>query len=144
MIIPGSNLLATALTVIASQPVNWFQFASVVTGPTGADTSSYASPQTKRGSVQPVPRNRYEALQLDWQKSYITWYVPNVDAMSIMRNPDGNGDVIEWPVNNDGSLIAGKSRRYQLIGDNPWTNIDNWTAVIGVDIGPATGATNNA
>jgi hypothetical protein len=144
-VIPGSNILKTALSVIGSQTVNWFKFQSTAPGPTGLQTATYAASVTiTLGSVQPVPRSRYEAYGLDWQKSYVTWFVPNVDAQPIKRNPDGSGDVIEWPVNNDGSLIAGKSRRYQLVGDTPWTNIDSWTYVIGIDIGPATGATTNA
>lgn len=143
--IPGSNLLKTALTVIGSQTVNWLKYQSKATGPTGLSTATYAASQTiKLGSLQPVPRSRYEAFGLDWQKSYVTWFVPNVNALSIMRNPDQSGDVIEWPVNKDGSLIAGTSRRYQLVGDTPWTNVDGWTYVLGVDIGPATGATTNA
>lgn len=143
--IPGSNILSTALRVIASQYVNWYKYTANTIGATGLVTSSYISSQTVlRGSVQPVPRNRYEAFNLDWQKSYITWYVPDINALSITRNPNGNGDIIEWPVNRNGSLISGKSRRYQLIADTPWTLVDDWTAVIGVDIGPATGATTNA
>lgn len=143
--IPGSNILKTALSVIGSQTVNWLQFVSQSEGPTGLSTAMYATSQTiKLGSLQPVPRSRYEAYGLDWQKSYVTWFVPNVNALSITRNPDQSGDVIEWPVNNDGSLITGKSRRYQLVGDTPWTYVDGWTYVLGVDIGPATGAMTNA
>lgn len=143
--IPGSNILSLALTVIASQVVNWFAFASSTDGSTGLVVSTYAVPQTvPRGSVQPVPRSRYEAYGLDWAKSYVTWYVPNVNALPITRDPSGNGDVIEWPVNLDGSLIAGKTRRYQIVGDDPWQNIDGWTGVICLDIGVGTGATTNA
>lgn len=143
--IPGSNILKMALTVIGSATVNWFQYQSSATGLTGMDTVTYASPQTiTLGSLQPVPRSRYEAFGLDWQKSYVTWFVPDVDALSITRNPDQSGDVIEWPVTKQGALIPNKSRRYQLVGDTPWTNVDGWTYVLGVDIGPATGSTSNA
>jgi hypothetical protein len=143
--IPGSNILKLALTVIGSQNVNWFQFASVTTGPTGLDVTTYSAPQTVTlGSVQPIDRARYEALGLDLQKSYVNWFVPNVNALSVTRNPDGNGDVIEWPVTKQGALISGVSRRYQLVGDTPWTQQDNWTRVLGVDVGPATGNTTNA
>ena len=142
--IPGSNLLSLALTVIASQPVNWFQFASQSDGPTGLNTVIYAAAQTvKIGSVQPVDRSRYEQLGLDRQKSYVTWFVPNANAQSIRSNPDGSGDVIEWPVNNAGVPLSG-ARRYQIVGDTPWTAVDGWTRVLGVDIGPATGALTNA
>ena len=145
MLIPGSNILTLALSVISSQVVNWFQWQDNDTGPTGLDIVTYAAPQTiKLGSVQPVPRSRYEAYGLDREKAYITWFVPNVNAQSITRAPDTSGDVIEWPVTNDGALIAGQSRRWQLVGNTPWSAIDGWTYVLGVDIGPATGATTNA
>lgn len=142
--IPGSNLLSLALTVIASQPVNWLQFASQAPGPTGLNVVTYSAPQTVTiGNVQPVDRARYDQLGLDRQKSYVTWFVPKINAQPIRSNPDGSGDVIEWPANKDGTLVAG-ARRYQIVGDTPWTAIDNWTRVLGVDIGPATGNTTNA
>jgi hypothetical protein len=134
MRVPGSNLLKTALRVIGSTAVEWFQFQGQTTGPTGLVTSSYAESVTvEKGSVQPVPRDRYQQWGLDYAKSYVTWYVPNFDAKSITRDPNGNGDVIEW-----------NNRRYQCIGDNPWFAIDGWNGVLCADIGPATGATNNA
>jgi hypothetical protein len=144
MAVPGSNLLAMALTVIASQPCNYLQWLSQATGPTGLSTSTYAAPVTVlKGSVQAVDRSRYEQLGLDRQKSYVTWYVPNVVVQSIRANPDGNGDVIEFPVDKTGALLPG-ARRYQIISDTPWNVQDKWVRVLGVDIGPATGATTNA
>jgi hypothetical protein len=144
MLVPGSNILNMALGVIGSQTVNWFQYASQVIGATGLNTVTYNAAQTITiGSVQPVPRNRYDEWGLDRTKKYVTWFVPNTNVSSINRNPDDSGDVIEYPVNKDGSLISGQSRRYQLVGDTPWAP-DGWTYVIGQDIGPATGNTTNA
>lgn len=132
--IPGSNILKQALTVIGSATVNYFAYAGKTTGPSGLVTTSYAAPVTvKKGSLQIVPRSRYSEYGLDWAKSYVTWFVPDINATSISRNPDDTGDVIEW-----------KGRRYQLIGDTPWFNVDGWNEVLCVDIGPATGATTNA
>jgi hypothetical protein len=145
MRVPGSNVLRLALSVIGAQTVNWFQYASQAPGPTGKVVTTYAAPQTiPKGSVQPVDRARYNSYGLDFQKSYVTWFVPGFNAQSIRRNPDGSGDIIETPVNLDGSLIPGTSRRYQCVGDTPWINEDGWNRVLGVDIGPATGATTNA
>jgi hypothetical protein len=144
MMVPGSNLLTLALTVIGSTPVRYFGYQSVENGETGLDTVTYADPVTYvRGSVQPVDRNRYEALGLDWEKSYIVWYVPNLAGTTLSRNPDNSGDVVEAPVNRDGSLIPGVSRRYQLLQGNNWFNADKWMSLVGVDIGPATGSTTN-
>lgn len=132
--IPGSNILAQALTVIASQTVQWFAYAGQSTGPTGVVTSSYDAPVTvAKGSVQPVPRDRYSQMGLDWAKSYVTWFVPFFNAKAITRDPNGNGDVIEF-----------NGRRYQVISDNPWFAMDGWNSVVCADVGPATGATNNA
>ena len=132
--IPGMNLLATALTVIAPQTVQWFQFDHVTTGPTGLDTATYYGPVTlTRGSVQPVDRSRYSELGLDWQKSYVEWFVTPQDPLPITRNPDGNGDAMEW-----------NGRRFAVIGDSPWFALDKWTALLCVDIGPATGNITNA
>jgi hypothetical protein len=134
MMIPGSNLLAMALGVIGSQTVQWFQYDHVDTGPTGLDIVTYKAPvPVAQGSVQAVDRSRYTQYGLDWQKSYVTWFVPNVTALSITRNPDTDGDVIEW---------AG--RRYQVVGDTPWSVQDHWTRLLCIDIGPATGAMTNA
>lgn len=145
MIIPGSNLLKLALSVQGSQTVNWFQFASQKSGPTGLNEVTYNAPQTVTlGSVQPVPRNRYDAYGLDREAKYVTWFVPNVNAQSVSRGPDKSGDVIEYPINKNGTLIAGVSRRYQLVGDTPWLSSDSWTYALGQDIGPATGNTTNA
>lgn len=134
MLVPGSNLLNLALSVIGSSTVEWFKFVSQAPGPTGKNVVTYAAGVTvTKGSVQPVDRARYTAYGLDFQKSYVTWFVPNVDASSITRNPDNSGDVIEF-----------NGRRYQCVGDTPWKAIDSWTRVLCVDIGPATGATTNA
>jgi len=134
VIIPGSNLLALALTVIASTPVQYFQFQSTATGPTGLETATYAAPVTiPKGSVQPVDRSRYSAYGLDWEKSYVAWFVPKLAASSITRNPDNSGDVIEC-----------NGRRYQLMSGTNWYNIDGWMSLLGIDIGPATGNTTNA
>jgi hypothetical protein len=145
MSVPGSNNLALALTVIGSTPVNYFQFLSSTAGPTGLATSAYAAPFTVlRGSFQPVDRSRFERFGLDYEKSYAFWYVPNVAASAVQRNPDNSGDVIEAPVNRDGSAIAGVTRRYQLMSGTNWLAIDRWMSLLAVDIGPATGALTNA
>jgi hypothetical protein len=134
MMVPGSNILALALTVIGSTPVQYFQFLSDEPGPTGLSTATYAAPVTVlKGSVQPVDRARYTQYGLNYEKSYVAWFVPNVAASSITRNPDNDGDVIE-----------ANGRRYQLMSGTNWFSIDKWLSLLGVDIGPATGNVTNA
>lgn len=144
MIVPGSNLLAMALRVIASQvAVNYFQEVMPRTRQSnGVYLSTYNAPVTMlKQSVQPVNRDRYQALGLDFMKTYVMWYVPNLEFDAVKRNQ--GGDVIEWPVTQAGALIPGQTGRYQLDGDNPWQQQDNWASARCVLIGPGTGALNN-
>lgn len=130
--IPGLNLLALALTVIASNSVNYFAFAGRVTQSNGVDLTTYAAPITiAQGCLQPVDRSLYKEYGLDWEKSYFVWYVPNLNASDITR--DTSADVIEA----DGN-------RLQLAGGTDWFARDGWKSFLGVLIGPATGNLTNA
>lgn len=130
--IPGMNLLAMALTVIASNSVNYFAFAARVTQANGVDLTTYHPFVTiTQGCTQAVDRSLYKEYGLDWEKTYIVWYVPNLNASDIAR--DTSADVIE--VDNG---------RYQLAGGTDWFKRDGWKSFLGVLIGPATGALNNA
>lgn len=131
MSVPGGNTLAIAMSVLGRTAVNYFKFSSRTTNAGGVMLTNYLSAVTiATGSVQAISKQKYEALGLDWEKSYIAWYVPNLDAVDLAR--DVSGDVIE---------VLG--RRWQLIGSNNWLLIDGWKSLIAVDIGPATGALNN-
>lgn len=129
--IPGINLLGCALQLIASEAVQYFADAGRTKQPNGVFLTSYAAPVTiEGGSVQAVDRAKYSAMGLDFQKTYVTWFVPNQEIVTVQRAK--SGDVIEW---NGG--------RYQLNGGIDWTGQDSWGAAVCVLIGPATGATNN-
>lgn len=123
--IPGSNLLAQALTVIApTQCLHW-----ATTGRTlnsiGQWIVTYAEPVNIWASVQAVPRKVYRELGLDFQKSYVQFY--SVTLITDLTR-DTAGDLLEW-----------NGRRYQLESKNDWKAIDGWAGVVGVDIGEATG-----
>lgn len=130
--VPGMNLLALALTVIGSTPVNYFAFVSRDLNAGGVYVTTYAAFVTyKTGSVQAVDRAQYQYLGLDFEKTYISWFVPNLDAVDLAR--DVSGDVIEV---NGG--------RWQLKGGTDWFKMDGWKSLIAVYTGPATGALTNA
>jgi len=134
MSVPGSNLLRLALSVLGKSSVNYFQYAGVAQGPTGLDTATYDPAITIiTGTVQPVNTARYQEFGLDFSKRYIVWFVPNLNAVDLSRNPDISGDVIEF-----------KGRRFQLMNNTDWFQIDGWMSPMAVDIGPATGALINA
>ncbi len=141
--IPGDNLLSEALELIESQTVTYYVETGRAANAAGDYLTTYAAGvPILSGSVQTVDRSRYQQSGLDWQKNYVNWFVPSVDVENIARNK--SGDVFEWPVNDDGSLIVGKTRRWQLIGETPWKIQDDWAMTTGIDIGPGTGNTTNA
>lgn len=130
--IPGSNILEMALTVIGSTDVNYFAFLNRTTNTVGFDVTNYSIPiLITSGSVQAVERKVYQNLGLDWAHQYINWFVPELDVTDIAR--DSSGDVIET-----------LGRRYQLVGREDWLGIDGWKKIIAIDIGIATGSLTNA
>jgi hypothetical protein len=129
--IPGINLLGVALQMIASESVEYFGDSSREKQPNGVYLTEYAAPVTiDECSVQAVDRTKYQAAGLDFQKTYVEWFVPNQQIVTVERAK--SGDVIEW---NGG--------RYQLNSGIDWTGQDDWGSALCVLIGPATGATNN-
>lgn len=122
MIVPGSNLLALALTVQGVQHVLWAQDLGRVTNAVGKDVTSYSFPVAVGGAFQPKD-SAWAALRgLDVQKSYAMFY-----ASEPMRPVDRglSGDHFAY----GGSL-------WQPVGDVDWFNQDGWKSVALVRIGP--------
>ncbi len=119
--IPGQNLLNMALTVIAKQPIQYYQFAGRTLNSIGQDVTTYLDPFTIYGSFQPVPRNLYEAYGLDLQKEYYNLYVSQ-DVLDVLR--DVSGDQIIF--NNS---------RFQCESNNDWFALDGWKGILCVFIG---------
>jgi hypothetical protein len=132
MSVPGSNLLLMALTVLGSTPVDYLKYSARVANAGGVYLTTYLAPVTiVEGSVQAVDRSKYVQYGLDFEKNYVSWFVPEVDAIDLAR--DVSGDAIE---------VLG--RRWQLMGSTDWFQVDGWKSLMGVDIGPATGSITNA
>lgn len=120
MAIPGSNLLNSALSIIAKLPFQYCQFTGRTTNGIGLDVATYAQPVNLSGSVQPVPRSMYQAYGLDFQCNYINVYVSQA-ITDIAR--DVSGDQIVFQGNT-----------YQCISKTPWAGIDGWDAVLAVQV----------
>lgn len=114
--IPGTNLLDAALTVITGQVVTYYQFTGRATNAIGYDVNTYAAGVALEGSFQPVPRRLYEQYGLDLQKDYATFYAP-VNILDVGR--DVAGDQIVF---ND--------LRYQCESTNDWYAQDGWVGVL--------------
>lgn len=117
--IPGSNLLNSAFRVIASQQVKYYRFVSRDKNAAGVYIPSYAKPVGARGSVQPVPRTRYEAMGLDFQKNYVTIFVEK-SVIDIARDVAGD-------------LFVYNAVVYHAESKTNWFGQDSWVAVVCVE-----------
>lgn len=119
--IPGSNLLNTALKVIARQLVTYHKYKQTVQNEAGLDVSVYQFPVNITGSWQPVPRRLYQNLGLDFNNYYVNFFT-SANVQDVQR--DTPGDQVTYC-----------GDRYQVISATPWTQIDGWTDVLCCKIG---------
>lgn len=121
MIVPGSNLLGIAMTVLGRQTVTYFVDDGRTTNAIGLDVTDYDNGIPVSGSFQPVPRNKYEAYGLDWQRTYFTFYA-SIDSIDLAR--DVSGDQLVF-----------SNRRFQVVSKVDWFMMDGWDAILCVEIG---------
>lgn len=119
--IPGSNILNMAMSVIATQAVDYYAYAYRTVNDIGLDVAGYQDPVTIYGSVQAVPRSVYQERGLDLQKNYVNFFVRS-DAIDLHR--DTSGDQFRY---------SGKV--FQLISTTNWYGQDGWVEVLCVEIG---------
>lgn len=117
--IPGSNLLATALLVIGAPTVTYYRYAGRDRNAVGQQVSTY-SQETRKGSIQAVPRNLYEQLGLDFQKNYV-WFYAVGSTQDVGR--DTAGDQFDFGGN-----------KYEVLSLTNWTPIDGWNGALAVQV----------
>lgn len=118
--IPGANILNMALTLIAKQSFQYFQFMSRTPSTAGQYIATYSSPYEMCGSVQAVPRNLYQSYGLDFQNNYLTFFV-SAGFLDIER--DVSGDQINF-----------RGKRFQCLSKTDWFLIDGWVGIMAVEI----------
>lgn len=114
--IPGSDLLAEALTLIAPQTVSYFSFKSRSTNAIGLEETLYNPPILIDGSLQPVPRKFYEMYGLDFEKSYYIFYT-SMKVLDIQRGVSGD-------------QIVFNKQQFQCLSNNDWFAVDGWVGVL--------------
>lgn len=125
--IPGSNLLVQALTLVTPQTVRYYADAGRTTNAAGMEVSAFApGVDVPQSSVQAVPLTKYQALGLDFKSKYVSWLAP-VNVVGVDR--DRSGDEFEW-----------NGRRYKVAAETNWFAQDGWVRVLGQEIGAATNA----
>lgn len=123
MIVPGSNLLAIALTVIAPQQIVLYRATGRAENAIGEWVTTYAPGYPVEGSWQPVDQMKYEALGLDLAKKYYMFFASErIESIARGESPD---------------LAERNGRKYSTVSDNPWNDVDGWQSAMFVDIGVA-------
>lgn len=115
MSIPGSDILNDALSVISSQAITYYKFTGRTLNNVGQDIATYDEPATIYGSFQPIPRNLYQQLGLDLQKSYFNLFTSN-NIVDVGR--DVSGDQINF-----------QGQMYQCESLTEWFDMDGWVAI---------------
>lgn len=118
--IPGSNLLNMAMTLIAAQTVSYYAFTGRTTNEIGIDVPAWAAPVDMRGSLQPVPRNLYQVNGLEYEKNYFTFYT-SANILDVRRDVSGDN-------------MAFNGMRLQVISSNDWFAMDGWVGVLCVQV----------
>lgn len=114
--IPGSNLLNNAFKLIAKQTVDWYKFNARALNDIGIYEDVYDSPLSIQGSFQPIHKELYTNLGLDFAKDYANFYV-STNLIGLGR--DYSGDYLIF-----------NSERYVVQDNSEWFPIDGWTGVL--------------
>lgn len=122
--IPGSNLLKTALSVIATQTISYLRYSGRTLNAARQEVPTYQAAINLKGSLQPVPRHRYEQFGLNLQKSYYTFYA--------------SADVIDLARATAGDKFTYDGKTFQVESNNDWYAVDGWKGILACQINVAT------
>ena len=118
--IPGSNLLNKAFTLIGKTTVSYYTDAGRTVNAVGQYVTSYSAAANVTGSLQAVKQELYDKYGLDFQKKYYMLYVSR-DAIDVGR--DVSGDQFEH-----------NGYRYQCESLTNWYSIDGWVSILAVQV----------
>jgi hypothetical protein len=116
MKVPGSNLLNKAFKLIAKEKALWYKYEGEVENSIGLTVKTYFDPIEVLGSFQPINRDKYEVLGLDYQHTYANFFTSH-ELFGVDR--DYSGDYI---------VVQGV--RYSVMSDTLWFRYDKWTEVM--------------
>lgn len=120
MIVPGSNLLNMAMSVLQKQTFMYMAYEDRAYQDNGMYVPDYACGVTVQGSVQPVARTLYERMGLDFQRNYSKFYVPQ-NITDVKRASAGD----RFYFNN---------KLWQVLSNVEWFGVDGWDEVLSVQI----------
>ena len=118
--IPGSNLLNLAMSVIQKAQLGYSAYVGRTLAANGDYVPAYASAVMIGGSIQPIKRNLYEHMGLDFDKNYVNVFVPN-NVLDVQRASAGD----QFTFNN---------RTFQVLSNEAWFEMDGWDQVLCVEV----------
>jgi hypothetical protein len=121
MLVPGSNLLNLAHSLIGFQTITLYRNQATVNGADGVNEPIYQPPVTVKCSVQEVPTNFYQLLGLDLLKDYLLIY-SSVEMKDLRR--DKCPDALDF-----------NGFRYVVESNVDWRSQDGWAASVCVNQG---------
>lgn len=122
--IPGANLLASALTVIQPQAVDFYKATGRTPNAQGRETVVYAEKRTLYGSFQPIDPGRVAFYGLEAGKDYANFYAQVPFANASREGPA------------DKLVFNGQAYEVQKV--TKWLAQDGWDGVLAVRTGLAT------
>lgn len=118
--IPGANILNTALSVIARQSFQYSAYLKRTLQSNGQYLTVYRPACSITGSIQPVPRSLYAINGLEFDKYYVNFFLAK-NVFDVAR--DIAGDVISYC-----------GEYYQLESKTDWFGMDGWVQVLAVKV----------
>jgi hypothetical protein len=118
--IPGNNVLDMALSILQSQTLEYLMYVSRSANGYGQLTTQYAPPVLITGSFQPVKRQIYQELGLDFDKKYYYFYVKS-NLLDINRD-----------VSSDKLVFDGDT--FQCQSAENWYQMDGWIAILCIKV----------
>ena len=118
----GSNLLNIAHRVIPSADITLLPFLRRDKQPNGNYVNVYDDAVIIIGNAQPVPRERYGMLGLDFNKNYLMVY--------------SSSAISDVGVGKSADRIGYENKRFCAIGNNDWKPVDGWNGVMFVEDAP--------
>ncbi len=116
--IPGINLLHVASTVISLVNVEYYPFLSRDQDAVGNWTTTYSDMIKIPASVQPISRNKYAFLGLDFQKKYVKIFVP-YNSIDLDRDTSGDQFIFD-------------NETFTFQNNTEWFAVDGWNSAIAV------------
>lgn len=120
MKILGGHILKQAMSVIGFEVVKYQKYLSKSKNEIGLWVAVYATPVDMKCQVQPVNRNVFQNLGLDFQKDYVRFYTENA-----VRDLERDRAADRFIYHGD---------TYEILSNNAWKRQQGWVGALAVKV----------